>query len=131
MKPRPVLWRALIALAVLALSSVVALTTAPTLGLDLRGGTQIVLETRDTPEVAADGEGTDRVLEVLRGRVDGLIVMAPQLDAEGLREALPGLNADTYGVALGDMNGDGRLDIVFANSDASNQILLGLDTEQD
>ena len=48
-----------------------------------------------------------------------------------VREALPGLNADTYGVALGDMNGDGRLDIVFANSDASNQILLGLDTEQD
>lgn len=32
--------------------------------------------------------------------------------------------ADTYGVALGDMNGDGLLDIVFANSGAENLILL-------
>ncbi|GAA1858617.1 protein translocase subunit SecD [Pseudonocardia alni subsp. carboxydivorans] len=94
MKPRPVLWRALIALAVLALSSVVALTTAPTLGLDLRGGTQIVLETRDTPEVAADGEATDRVLEVLRGRIDGLGVAEPSLARSGENRIiveLPGL----------------------------------------
>ena len=94
MKPRPVLWRALIALAVLVLSSVVAFTTAPTLGLDLRGGTQIVLETRDTPEVAADGEATDRVLEVLRGRIDGLGVAEPSLARSGENRIiveLPGL----------------------------------------
>ncbi|MEJ8277913.1 protein translocase subunit SecD [Pseudonocardia spirodelae] len=94
MPHRPVLWRALIALAVLVLSTVVALTTAPTLGLDLRGGTQIVLETRDTPEVAADGEATDRVLEVLRGRVDGLGVAEPSLARSGENRIiveLPGL----------------------------------------
>ncbi|MHA6616417.1 protein translocase subunit SecD [Pseudonocardia sp. DLS-67] len=94
MQQRPVLWRALIALAVIVVSAVVALSTAPTLGLDLRGGTQIVLETRDTEEVAADGEATDRVLEVLRGRVDGLGVAEPSLTRSGENRIiveLPGL----------------------------------------
>ena len=36
-------WRALLALAVVALSAFSALTQEPRLGLDLRGGTQIVL----------------------------------------------------------------------------------------
>jgi SecD/SecF fusion protein len=91
---RPRLWRALLALAVLAVSAFVALSTAPTLGLDLRGGTQIVLETRDTEEVVADGEATDRVLEVLRGRVDGLGVAEPSLARSGENRIiveLPGL----------------------------------------
>ncbi|MET7386929.1 protein translocase subunit SecD [Streptomyces sp. NPDC005529] len=78
--------RALISLAVIALSLAVALTVPLQLGLDLRGGTQIVLETR--PPSAADagagaGSGADsgpadpssdadRTVEVLRGRVDAL-----------------------------------------------------------
>ncbi|MFE9430977.1 protein translocase subunit SecD [Streptomyces sp. NPDC006640] len=78
--------RALISLAVVALSLAVALTVPLQLGLDLRGGTQIVLETR--PPSAADAEAdtgagpdggavdrssaTDRTVEVLRGRVDAL-----------------------------------------------------------
>ena len=98
MQQRPVLWRALTALAVLAVSAVVALTTAPTLGLDLRGGTQIVLETSDTEEVVADGEATDRVLEVLRGRVDGLGVAEPSLTRSGENRIiveLPGLTDPT------------------------------------
>ncbi len=32
--------------------------------------------------------------------------------------------ADTYGVALGDMNGDGLPDIVFANSGTANEVVL-------
>ncbi|ANY10313.1 preprotein translocase subunit SecD [Pseudonocardia sp. HH130630-07] len=95
----------MVALAVLAVSAVVALTTAPTLGLDLRGGTQIVLETRDTEEVPADAAATDRVLEVLRGRVDGLGVAEPSLTRSGENRIiveLPGLTdpaeaADTLG----------------------------------
>ena len=46
--------RALIALGVLAASLFFALTTPARLGLDLRGGTQIVLETQDSPTVKAD-----------------------------------------------------------------------------
>ena len=45
--------RAVLALIVLALSAFYVLTKPPRLGLDLRGGTQIVLETRDSPTVKA------------------------------------------------------------------------------
>ncbi|MFJ8046007.1 protein translocase subunit SecD [Kitasatospora sp. NPDC096147] len=87
-------WRALLALAVVALSLYAALTTPARLGLDLRGGTRIVLETRDSPLAGADAEATDRTLEVLRRRVDGLGVAEPSLARSGERRIvveLPGL----------------------------------------
>ncbi|MBW9206127.1 protein translocase subunit SecD [Mumia sp. zg.B53] len=80
---RAPLWRALAALTVLVISAVVALNFTPRLGLDLKGGTQIVLETQDTERVKADGEATDRALEVLRGRVDALGVAEPTLARSG------------------------------------------------
>jgi SecD/SecF fusion protein len=80
---RSTLIRALLALAVLAVSCYVVLTASPRLGLDLRGGTQIVLETRDSPTVQADAESTDRALEVLRRRVDALGVAEPALARSG------------------------------------------------
>jgi len=40
-------------------------------------------------------------------------------------EALPVETADTYGIAVGDLNGDGAPDLVFANSESANEILLG------
>ncbi|MDX2295831.1 MULTISPECIES: protein translocase subunit SecD [Streptomyces] len=89
-----VLRRALLALAVVALALWTALTTTPRLGLDLRGGTRIVLETRDAPGLRADAEATDRALEVLRKRVDGLGVAEPSLARSGENRIvveLPGL----------------------------------------
>ncbi|HET6635617.1 MAG TPA: hypothetical protein VFH77_11420, partial [Streptomyces sp.] len=44
--------RALLALAVVALSVHLAVTVPARLGLDLRGGTQIVLQTRPSPATA-------------------------------------------------------------------------------
>jgi SecD/SecF fusion protein len=61
----------------------VVATATPTLGLDLRGGTQIVLETKDADGVEADAEGTDRAVEVLRRRVDALGVSEPSLTRSG------------------------------------------------
>src|SRR3970040_2490853 len=64
------------------------------LGLDLRGGTQIVLEAQDTPEVTVDAEVTTRTLEVLRRRVDAFGVAEPTLQLSGDRRIiieLPGL----------------------------------------
>ncbi|MEV5784691.1 protein translocase subunit SecD [Streptomyces sp. NPDC052287] len=75
--------RALLALAVIAVSLYVARTVPVRLGLDLRGGTQIVLETRSTPTTEAGREATDRTLEVLRGRVDALGVAEPTLVRSG------------------------------------------------
>ncbi|MFB7471603.1 protein translocase subunit SecD [Kitasatospora sp. NPDC056184] len=91
---RATFWRALVALAVVGVSLYVALTTPPRLGLDLRGGTRIVLETQDSPTVRADADATDRALEVLRRRVDGLGVAEPSLARAGERRIiveLPGV----------------------------------------
>jgi SecD/SecF fusion protein len=80
---RATVLRALLALLVVASSAYVAVTTSPRLGLDLRGGTQIVLETQDSAETVADAESTDRALEVLRRRVDALGVAEPSLARSG------------------------------------------------
>ncbi|MEE1822187.1 protein translocase subunit SecD [Streptomyces sp. BE20] len=91
---RATFWRALLALAVVGVSFYVALTTPARLGLDLRGGTRIVLETQDAPGVRADAAATDRALEVLRRRVDGLGVAEPSLARSGERRIvveLPGV----------------------------------------
>ncbi|POX56249.1 protein translocase subunit SecD [Streptomyces sp. Ru71] len=86
--------RGLIALAAVALSLYVALTVPVHLGLDLRGGTQIVLETRPTDAADADTEATDRTVEVLRGRIDALGVAEPVIARSGsdrIVVELPGL----------------------------------------
>ncbi|MFJ9427068.1 protein translocase subunit SecD [Streptomyces sp. NPDC101249] len=75
--------RGLIALAVVALSLYIALTVPVRLGLDLRGGTQIVLETRPADGADADGEATDRTVEVLRARIDALGVAEPTVARSG------------------------------------------------
>ncbi|OEJ28861.1 protein translocase subunit SecDF [Streptomyces agglomeratus] len=75
--------RAFFALAVLALSLYIAAAVPVRLGLDLRGGTQIVLETRDSPTAEADSAATDRTLEVLRRRVDALGVAEPTIARSG------------------------------------------------
>jgi SecD/SecF fusion protein len=86
--------RALVALAILAGSVYFTLTTPARLGLDLRGGTQIVLETQDSPTTKATKEATDRAVEVLRRRVDALGVSEPSLTRSGDRRIiveLPGV----------------------------------------
>ena len=90
--------RAVAALAVIAISLFVALTMSPRLGLDLRGGTQIVLETKDSPTLKADAEATDRTLEVLRRRADALGVADAPLARSGERRIiveLPGVQDPT------------------------------------
>ena len=91
---RGALARVLLALLVLGLALFATLTLSPRLGLDLRGGTQIVLETRDANGVVADADTTDRTLEVLRRRVDALGVSEPTLARSGERRIiveLPGV----------------------------------------
>ncbi|MCW2831987.1 MAG: protein translocase subunit SecD [Aeromicrobium sp.] len=94
MSSRAPLWRALAAFAIIAISLLFALNTPAKLGLDLKGGTQIVLETSDSPRVTATAESTDRALEVLRGRVDALGVSEPTLARSGEKRIiieLPGV----------------------------------------
>lgn len=72
------------------------------LGLDLQGGTQIILEAQDTAEVQVDGDVTARTLEVLRRRVDAFGVAEPTLQLSGDRRIiieLPGLDDPDEAVA--------------------------------
>jgi SecD/SecF fusion protein len=80
---RPPVVRALLALAVVAASLYFAITSSARLGLDLRGGTQIVLEAKSTDKVEANAQNTDKALEVLRNRVDALGVSEPTLARAG------------------------------------------------
>jgi SecD/SecF fusion protein len=71
-----------------------AVTNHARLGLDLRGGTQIVLEAKDSPDRRVDGDTLARILEVLRRRVDQLGVTEPTLQRSGDRRViveLPGV----------------------------------------
>jgi SecD/SecF fusion protein len=86
--------RAVLALVVLAVSGWLVATRPARLGLDLRGGTQIVLQTRDGELARATAATTNDALEVLRRRVDELGVAEPTLARSGDRRIiveLPGV----------------------------------------
>ncbi|GAA2130022.1 protein translocase subunit SecD [Nocardioides bigeumensis] len=80
---RGVWLRLLLVLGLLGACAALALTQEPRLGLDLRGGTQITLETSSTDRVEANAESTDRAVEILRGRVDALGISEPTLTRAG------------------------------------------------
>ncbi|GAA4894073.1 protein translocase subunit SecD [Streptomonospora salina] len=71
----------------------------PQLGLDLSGGTQIVLETRDgRAGTEANAENTDQVIEVLRERIDSLGVSEATMSRSGENRIiveLPGVQDPT------------------------------------
>ncbi|NYH52051.1 SecD/SecF fusion protein [Nocardiopsis arvandica] len=76
--------RALISLLVILVAFGAAWFMPPRLGLDLSGGTQIVLETQDGPDgTPADSENTDKVIEVLRQRIDSLGVAEATMSRSG------------------------------------------------
>ncbi|MBU2667260.1 protein translocase subunit SecD [Actinoplanes bogorensis] len=86
--------RAFLALVVLVVSGWLVATRPARLGLDLRGGTQIVLQTRDGDQTRADAGTTDQTMEVLRRRIDQLGVSEPTLVRSGERRIiveLPGV----------------------------------------
>lgn len=88
-------WRVLAVLAIIGGAAALVATRPVRLGLDLRGGTQIVLEARDTPERRVDSETVARTVEVLRRRVDQLGVSEPTLQGAGERRIiveLPGVS---------------------------------------
>ncbi|MET1060348.1 MAG: protein translocase subunit SecD, partial [Nocardioides sp.] len=76
---RGALVRLLLVLGLLVGCVALALNKEPRLGLDLRGGTQIMLQAKDTGDVEANAESVDRAIEILRGRVDAIGVSEPTL----------------------------------------------------
>ncbi|GIJ46963.1 protein translocase subunit SecDF [Virgisporangium aliadipatigenens] len=95
--------RAVLALVVVGVSGWLVADRPPNLGLDLRGGTQIVLETRDGDLAKATSKTTDEALEVLRRRVDQLGVSEPSLTRSGEKRIiveLPGVQDPAEAVAV-------------------------------
>ena len=92
-------WRLLAVLLLIGAAGWMVATRPARLGLDLRGGTQIVLEAKDSPdrhlsEHQVDDGTLSRTLEVLRRRVDQLGVAEPSLQRSGDRRVtveLPGV----------------------------------------
>ena len=65
------------------------------LGLDLQGGSHIVLEAIDTPSAPVDSEAVNRVLEIIRNRIDPEGVKEPVIQRQGDRRILvqlPGMD---------------------------------------
>jgi len=86
--------RAALAIVVLVVSGWLVAARPARLGLDLRGGTQIVLQTRDGERTRATAKTTDEALEILRRRVDELGLAEPSLTRSGDRRIiveLPGV----------------------------------------
>lgn len=71
------------------------LLTKPTnLGLDLQGGTRLILEAQDTEKTKVDNDSVLGAIEVIRNRIDGLGVSEPIISKKGLRQIiveLPGI----------------------------------------
>jgi preprotein translocase SecF subunit len=87
-------WRLVAVLLLVGAAGWMVVTKPARLGLDLRGGTQIVLEAKDSPDRRVDGDTLARTLEVLRRRVDQLGVAEPTLQRSGDRRViveLPGV----------------------------------------
>ena len=88
-------WRLLAVGVIVGGAGTLVLTRPVRLGLDLRGGTQIVLEARPTADQQLTSDTLNRTVEVLRRRVDALGVAEPTLQRAGDRRVvveLPGVS---------------------------------------
>ena len=73
------------------------------LGLDLQGGTQIVLEASDTEDIKVDSNAISGIIAVIRNRVDGLGITEPIIQKKGERQVvveLAGIKDPERAVAL-------------------------------
>lgn len=76
----------------LAGSLAVILSKPTRLGLDLRGGVELVYEARPTQQQpVVDQEALDRAIDVMRDRVDALGVSEPEIQRSGSDQILVGL----------------------------------------
>ncbi len=85
--------------ALLGTIGTVAAGWSPSLGLDLQGGTSVVLE----PKGAVAPDVLDRTIGIIRSRVDSLGVAEPDISRQGSRSivvSLPGVKDSTRALAI-------------------------------
>ncbi len=90
----------LLIVAGLVAASLVAIITKPTrLGLDLKGGVELVYQAKPTAQAKVDTESLERAINIMRTRVDQLGVAQPEIQRSG---------ADEIDVALPDVSNASR-----------------------
>jgi SecD/SecF fusion protein len=81
----------------LVLASIAVIATKKTrLGLDLKGGVQLVYEAKPTAQAKVDSESLNRAIDIMRKRVDQLGVSQPEIQRSGEKEidvALPDVSS--------------------------------------
>jgi SecD/SecF fusion protein len=81
-------------------SAIVVATKKTTLGLDLKGGTELIFQARPTPQNPnIDSADMDRAIEIIRKRTDAFGVSEPEISR---------LGSDSIRVGLPDVNNAGR-----------------------
>jgi len=86
--------RLLIILAIIIASVIVMMNMPLTLGLDLQGGTRLVLEAYETAAVKVTDDSVSGVVAVIRNRIDALGVTEPTIQRKGRNQViveLPGI----------------------------------------
>ncbi len=83
-------WRLIVSVVLVVISLVVIIPVKQKirLGLDLQGGSHILLECVDTPEAPVDSDAVKRVVEIIRNRIDQLGVAEPVIARQGERRVL-------------------------------------------
>ena len=81
-------------IAVVAVSAYIIMQLPITLGLDLQGGTRLVMEGRDTEKIKVSDDAMAGVVAVIRNRIDALGVTEPTIQRKGKDQViveLPGI----------------------------------------
>ncbi len=89
----------LIVAGLIAASVAVIASKKTRLGLDLKGGVQLVYQAKPTAQAKVDAESLNRAIDIMRKRVDQLGVAQPEIQRSG---------ADEINVALPDVKDAGR-----------------------
>jgi len=118
-------WRLIISIALVVVSLVVIFPVRQKirLGLDLQGGSHILLECVDTPEAPVDSDAVNRVVEIIRNRVDQLGVAEPVIARQGERRVLvqlPGVTDPQRAVEV-----IGRTALLEFKDEEGNTLLTG------
>src|ERR1700681_2533887 len=85
----------LIVAGLIAASFAVIATKKTRLGLDLKGGVQLVYQAEPTAQSKVDAESLNRAIDIMRKRVDQLGVSQPEIQRSGADEinvALPNVS---------------------------------------
>lgn len=127
-------WRILLVLAALGSAIALIVTRPAKLGLDLQGGTQILLEAEDARGRPVTDDTLDRTLEVLRRRVDQLGVSEPNLQRAGSRRViveLPGVDDPEEALEVIGRTAQLEFRLVLGGEDQSNDGVTDSATESD